>query len=128
MPDYKNYPRQRGISDVPLHETNPRRFARTRCENTLNLLDRTIVYMGEIIQTYSPENMTPTEALNHALELKEILFKEKIDLNSIFDYLNSTETAEHGLGKFGGYILMAAMVMQACESLRDTVVDLRSRI
>lgn len=128
MTDFKKIPRQHGVSDTPMHETNPRRFARTRCENAMNMCDKIIIYMGEIIQTYTPENNKPTDMVKSALEIQETLTLNGINIDEIFDYLNSSKNVAHGLGQFGGYILIAAIIMKASENMRNSLADLRSRI
>ena len=128
MSNYRNHPRQRGLSDNPIHVSNPRRFARTRCQNMMNNADKLIIYAGEIVETYCPEHKKPGDAIQEVLELSEHLMDQGVDLNAVYEYLSSPGATGHDFGKFGGYILMAAHIMQTAVSLRDIAVDLRSRI
>lgn len=128
MPDFQNMPRQRGLSDNPQYVSNPRKFARSRCERAMSTCDRLIMYMGEIIQTYSPPNLTPTDAFKEGLELASFATSHNIDLNALIDMSQLDINDQTPLGKFGGYIAVAAVIMQAAKDTRDSIAELRSTI
>lgn len=128
MPDYREIPRQRGTSETPMYETNPRKFARTRCEKAINACDRIILYMGELIQTYAPDGMLPTDAMNKALEFGEFANANEISLDQLIELSQLSENPELPLGKFTGYLVAASMIMQSAKSLQTVITELRSSI
>lgn len=128
MPDYKSMPRQRGVSETPYSETNPRRFARTRCDKAMGACDKIIMYMGELIQTYKPENLTPTDAVKMGLEVSDWAKNEGIDFQSLIDLADIADDNLLPIGKFSGHIALAALMMNAAKEMRDTIADFRSTI
>lgn len=128
MPDYRDIPRQRGLSDTPMYETNPRKFARTRCEKAINACDRIILYMGELIQTYAPEGMLPTDAMNKALEFAAFASENNISLDQLIELSQLTDNPDLPLGKFTGYLVAASLLMQTAKDTQTTLTELRSSI
>ena len=128
MPDYRGMTRQHGFSSNPIYESNPRRFARTRCEKAMNACDRIIMYMGELIQTYKPEDMSPSEAVKEGLELAQYCADQGVDLAGLIDLAYLGDAQIGSLGKFAGYITIAALLMRTAQETRDTIAELRSTI
>lgn len=128
MPNYKEIPRQGRLSSNPIYNTNPRRFARTRCEKAMNACDRAILYLGELIQIYAPEDLTPTEAASQGLDFANFAIEKGIDFNTLIDLGDTTPEEKLPLGKFTGYIAYAALMMKMQKDIRDSIAELRSTI
>lgn len=128
MPDYLNMPRQKGLSDNPVYVKDPRKFARTRCDKGLNALDRVIMNMGELIQVYSPPDKLPVEMKEEGLALIQFCKDNDLSLSKLID-LTSVGNVEIGtMGTMGGYIAIAALIMQTAEQLQGVIQELKSSI
>ena len=98
MPDYLSIPRQRGLSDNPTYARNPRKFARDRCDKAALACDKIILYLGELIQTYKPDEMSAHEAYKHGIALSTYAIENGLDLGDLVDI---SIKAEMEIGELG---------------------------
>lgn len=128
MPDYLNMPRQHGISADPTYARNPRKFARDRCDKGISSADRLILYMLELIQIYMPEEMTADEAYKYGISLVDYAVDNKLDISDLVDISIKAQLEIGELGKFAGYIAVAALIIRSAKDLQDIVKDLKLSI
>lgn len=128
MPDYKNFPVQRGLSDEPLYRTNPRKYALRRCDLSSSTVDKAIQYLGSIIQIYLPEDMTVSDVLPEALALAEYANEHKIPMDVLLDYASEGKMEVGNLGKFAGYIAICALCIQSLTDISDIIRTLKRNI
>lgn len=128
MPDYLNMPRQHGLSPDPVYARNPRKFARDRCDKGISSADKLILYMLELISIYMPDEMSADEAYKHGIALVDYAIENRLDLSDLVDISIKAEIELGELGKFAGYIAVAALIIRSTKDLQDIVKDLKLSI
>lgn len=128
MADYKNMPVQRGLSDEPLYRSNPRKYARKRCDLSADTCDKAIQYLGSIIQVYIPENMPVQDAISEGLALIAFAKENGITFDTLIDYASTGKMDIGNLGQFAGYIAICALCINNLKDISDSIRDMKRSI
>lgn len=128
MTDYSKVPRQRGLSDSPMMESNPRQWAKSRCDSAMKNLDNAFIRLGELIQVYLPSDTYVEDGIKACLEFAEYCKENGVTIDQLLEMQNNSKMQIPSVGDYPGYVVYAALLMQSIESIQETVKTLKRSI